>query len=46
MTSSEFNQDIYMVMTTEVDKKNASELANLLLKDKLVSCRYWALVHK
>ena len=27
MTLSEFNQEIYMVITTEVDKKNACKLA-------------------
>ena len=38
MTLSEFNQEIYLVITTEIDKKNASKLANLLLRDKLIPC--------
>jgi len=38
MTSSDFNQEIYLVITTEVDKKNASKLANLLLREKLIPC--------
>ena len=38
MTLSDFNQDIYFVITTEVDKKNASKLANLLLREKLIPC--------
>jgi len=38
MVLSEFNQEIYLVITTEVDKKNASKLANLLLREKLIPC--------
>ena len=38
MTLSDFNQEIYLVITTEVDKKNASRLANLLLTEKLIPC--------
>ena len=38
MGLSDFNQEIYLVMTTETDKKNASKLANLLLQEKLISC--------
>ena len=38
MTLSDFNQEIYLVITTEVDKKNASKLANLLLREKLIPC--------
>ena len=38
MTLSGFNQEIYLVITTEVDKKNASKLANLLLREKLIPC--------
>ena len=38
MALSDFNQEIYLIMTTEVDKKNASKLANLLLRDKLIPC--------
>ena len=38
MSLSDFNQGIYLVITTEVDKKNASELADLLLREKLIPC--------
>ena len=38
MTSGDFNQEIYLVITTEGDKKNASKLANLLLREKLIPC--------
>ena len=38
MTLSEINHEIYLVITTEVDKKNASKIANLLLKEKLIPC--------
>ena len=38
MTLSDFNQEIYLIITTEVDKKNASKLAKLLLKEKLIPC--------
>ena len=38
MPSSNFNQEIYLIITTEVDKKNASKLADLLLKEKLIPC--------
>ncbi len=38
MSSSDFNQGIYLVITTEVDKKNASKLADLLLREKLIPC--------
>ena len=38
MTLSDINQEIYLVITTEVDKKNASKLSNLLLRDKLIPC--------
>ena len=38
MHLSDLNQEIYLVITTEVDKKNASQLANLLLKEKLIPC--------
>ena len=38
MELSDLNQEIYLVITTEVDKKNASKLANLLLKEKLIPC--------
>ena len=38
MTLSSLNQEIYLVITTEFDKKNASKLANLLLREKLIPC--------
>ena len=38
MHLSDLNQEIYLVITTEVDKKNASKLANLLLREKLIPC--------
>ena len=38
MALSEFNQEIYLIITTEVDKKKASKLAELLLRDKLIAC--------
>ena len=38
MALSDVNQEIYLVITTESDKKNASKLANLLLKEKLIPC--------
>ena len=38
MSLSDFNQKIYLIITTEADKKNASKLADLLLRKKLVPC--------
>ena len=38
MTLADFNQEIYLVITTEKDNNNASRLANLLLKEKLIPC--------
>ena len=38
MSLSDFNQGIYLVITTEVDKKNASKLADCLLREKLIPC--------
>ena len=38
MTLSDSNQEIYIVITTEVDKENAFKLANLLLRKKLIPC--------
>ena len=38
MALSEFDQEIYLIITTEVDKENASKLANLLLREKLIPC--------
>ena len=38
MSLSNFNEEIYLVITTEKDKRNASNLANLLLREKLIPC--------
>ena len=38
MILSDFNQEIYLVITTEADKKNALKLADLLLSEKLIPC--------
>tara|TARA_Y100001968_G_C19264393_1_gene670904 strand:- start:394 stop:717 length:324 start_codon:yes stop_codon:yes gene_type:complete len=38
MSLTDFNQEIYIVITTEVDKENASKLADLLLREKLIPC--------
>jgi periplasmic divalent cation tolerance protein len=38
MSLSDSNQELYLIITTEVDKKNASKLATLLLRDKLIPC--------
>ena len=38
MTLSDFDQEIYLIITAESDKKNASKLANLLLGEKLIPC--------
>ena len=38
MAYSDFDHVIYVVITTEVDKKKAFELADLLLKEKLIPC--------
>ena len=38
MTLTSFNQEIYLVITTEFDKNNAYKLANLLLREKLIPC--------
>ena len=38
MSLSDFNKEIYLVITTEVDKKHAFKLANSLLKEKLIPC--------
>ena len=38
MVYSDFDQVIYMVITTELDKKKACKLANLLLKEKIIAC--------
>ena len=36
MILSESNQEIYLIITTEVDRNNACKIANLLLKEKLI----------
>ena len=38
MDLTDLNQEIYLVLTTEVDKKNASKLADLLLREQLIPC--------
>ena len=38
MVLSDLNQEIYLVITTESNKKNASKLADLLLREKLIPC--------
>ena len=38
MLLSDLNQEIYLIITTEVDRKNALKLANLLLREKLIPC--------
>ncbi len=38
MNLSDLNHEIYLIITNEVDKKNASKLANLLLSEKLIPC--------
>ena len=38
MTFPDFNQLIYLILTTEVDQKNAYKIANLLLEEKLIPC--------
>ncbi len=38
MVDFAFSKGIYLIITTEVDKKNACKIANLLLEDKLIPC--------
>tara|TARA_Y100001968_G_scaffold322667_1_gene359145 strand:+ start:213 stop:536 length:324 start_codon:yes stop_codon:yes gene_type:complete len=38
MIHSDFMQGIYLVITTELDKKNALKIGDLLLQEKLVAC--------
>ena len=38
MSLKNFNQEIYLIITTEKDKNNASKLADLLMRDKLIPC--------
>tara|TARA_B100000965_G_scaffold39487_1_gene29068 strand:- start:291 stop:614 length:324 start_codon:yes stop_codon:yes gene_type:complete len=38
MKSLDFNQLIYLVITTELDKENACKISHLLLQEKLIPC--------
>ena len=38
MRDSNFDQLIYVIITTEIDKKNAFKIAQLLLDEKLIPC--------
>ena len=38
MVDSAFDQLIYLVITTEVDKNNAYKISDLLLGEKLIAC--------
>ena len=38
MSSSDCCQSIYLILTTEADKKNAYKIANQLLGERLVPC--------
>ena len=38
MDLSELNQEIYLVLTTEIDEETAFKLADSLLKEKLIPC--------
>ena len=38
MFDSDLNNLIYLIMTTEVDKKHAHKIADLLLGEKLIPC--------
>ena len=38
MLQSKHNELIYLIITTEANKKNASKIANLLLEYKLIPC--------
>ena len=38
MAFNDSNQFLYLVITTESDKKNADKIANLLLLEKLIPC--------
>ncbi len=38
MSLSDLSQEIYLVLTTEFYKENASKLAELLLREKLIPC--------
>ena len=38
MKDSNFNQLIYLIITTEANENNAYKIGNLLLEDKLIPC--------
>ena len=38
MFDSEFNQLIYLILTSEVDEKSANKIADTLLTEKLIPC--------
>tara|TARA_Y100001968_G_scaffold288414_1_gene290649 strand:+ start:781 stop:1104 length:324 start_codon:yes stop_codon:yes gene_type:complete len=38
MNLSDLNQEIYLIITSEVNKENAYKLANSLLREKLIPC--------
>ena len=38
MLEFDFNQSIYLIMTTESDKRNAYKIAKLLLVEQLIPC--------
>ena len=38
MLDSDFNQFIYLIITTEVDKNHAYKIADILLEEKLTPC--------
>ena len=38
MASSDFDQSIYLIITTEEDNKKAYNIANILLIEKLIPC--------
>ena len=38
MSCSDFVKGIYLVITTEINQKNANKIANLLLKEKVIPC--------
>ena len=38
MCNSKIFQEVYMIMTTEEDKKKAYKIANILLEAKLIAC--------
>tara|TARA_B100000965_G_scaffold387299_1_gene390487 strand:- start:917 stop:1240 length:324 start_codon:yes stop_codon:yes gene_type:complete len=38
MINSEIDQFIYIILTTEIDERNAYKIANLLLEEKLIPC--------